>query len=249
MIMRNFERFVKACLAVAYLNSIPLIKRVPYVFASLVAPMLSFIIILYAIGGIPMAIHALIGAVVASVTVVSMGLIRLSALLRLLGFQDTFLVNCVSPIVYVLGLLLSRLFMAMPAMVPVMLVLFLLAHADYLQILYTVLLVLLLLYIMAALSMGLALRLRDPLHADAIYMLLSTVLVYLPPVYYPAVLLPETLRPIVLVIPTALFAQLLRECLHISHVFNYKIYTIATLAHITIATILIKHYTKTLAEE
>lgn len=121
---------------------------------------------------------------------------------------DLFIASPTSPRIYAAGVFLGGL----PFIVPELVVYLLVSSAlGYTQLALVSMAVSLLVILLASLmGVAIALSIKRPGNISAITNPITTILTLFPPVFYPVKILPESLRPLTLAIPTVAGAELAR---------------------------------------
>ena len=123
--------------------------------------------------------------------------------------MDMFIASPVRPPHYVFGYFLSGLvFLAADFLYMLILIIYLNA---WVIVAASLIAVLPLLLISNLIGLSIVMRIKKPTNISAITNPLQMMLIILPPVFYPASVLPETLRYLVLLIPTAAGAEIARQ--------------------------------------
>jgi len=193
--------------------------RQPLVYISIMTIPLSYFLLMTLLEGRKMGLHALLGAAVAfgfNSGVVSLPQVVL--MYRYRRLQEMLLAGPVSPMTYLVGVALSRLFGAAPNLLALLLILVWIGGVAPEGLLAVLFLMLLSWFIGSLLGFVLASLWENPVTVSSAANMLGILLVLLPPVYYPAELLPASLRWPAMVIPTANMAQLMRQAVGLSAV-------------------------------
>ena len=141
--------------------------------------------------------------------------------------MDMFIASPVRPFHYVFGYFLSSLvFLAADFLYMLILIIYLNA---WVIVAASLIAVLPLLIISNLIGLSIVMRIKKPTNISAITSPLQMMLIILPPVFYPASVLPETLRYFVLLIPTAAGAEIARQLSGLSS-WNNLWYPTAVLA-------------------
>ncbi len=141
--------------------------------------------------------------------------------------MDMFIATPVRPFHYVFGYFISSLiFLAVDFLYMLILIIYLNAWAI---VLASLIAVAPLLIISNLVGLSIVMRIKKPTNISAITNPLQMMLIILPPVFYPASVLPETLRYFVLLIPTAAGAEIARQLSGLSSWHNLW-YPVAVLA-------------------
>lgn len=89
------------------------------------------------------------------------------------------------------------------------------------------------------LALSIILRIRNPMNIGAVTNPLQALTTILPPVYYPATILPEPLKTFCLAIPTSTLVDLGRAVTNQAHAYPIEYSVISTILWITVVTILV----------
>lgn len=211
-------RRVRQMLAVAALLTRGSLRQ-PLVYVSIVSIPLSYFLLMTLLEGVKLGLHALLGAAVAfgfNAGVVSLPQIVL--MYRFRRLQEMMLAGPVSPLIYLVGVAVSRLFFMAPGLLALILVLAWIGGMALHQLLVIMLLMLLSWFIGSLLGFVLASMWENPVTVSSAANMAGLLMILLPPVYYPADLLPASLRWLVTIIPTANIAQLMRMVAGLSSV-------------------------------
>lgn len=128
-------------------------------------------------------------------------------------FQDMIVASPVSPLIYAIGIGISELSYTLPVVV-LFLAIIIFLHIFALQNLFAILLVACAAWMMAA-SIGFtaATYMRSIKNAWPISALLSIVLSFAPPIFYPISIIPEPARALVYLLPTTYAGLLLHDAI------------------------------------
>lgn len=206
---------LKFMLVLAWINGyIPLFRVWVWPISSLVTP-LSIVILLTLIGGEMGLRFSLVGGLIWNVASNGISLIGDAAFYRLeLKFQHMLVATRVTPVVYALGLALSALVYSLPG-VCLFAVLLLLIKPAFDSI--SVAVAFFLLWISTAgLGFTISTFFKDMRYTWAVSNILSFLLGVLPPVYYPATLLPEVLVHTSMLVPTSAAGVLIHNAVGIA---------------------------------
>ena len=123
-------------------------------------------------------------------------------------FQDVFVASPVSPTAYMMGLSLSTLIVALPALLLAFVLLGYLLPVSILGILGVLAVSFLTWAGLVIVGFALGASTKNTRRANSLPQIISVLLGFLPPVYYPLSFLPGYLQPVALAIPTTNAAEL-----------------------------------------
>jgi len=159
--------------------------------------------------GAEQALPALVGAVVLSLAFVGMGVAQSVYFNKhWFRFQDVLVASPVSPLSYAFGLALSTLIAASPALALSFVILLLSKPVGLLAFLAVIAVSLLMWLAMVFIGYVIGLTTKNTRRANSIPQVLSFLLGFLPPVYYPLSMLPGFLQPVAMLVPSTHAAQL-----------------------------------------
>jgi ABC-2 type transporter. len=200
--------FTRGVLGVAVLTSRWIIRQPMWIIQSLMI-LLGFAILVYVWGRVEGLGYLLSGWVVATGFAIGVNAVGQEVgYHRIMRVLDLIIASPISPRAYILGATLGTAIFAL-AEIPIVLVMGLLTG-------YLKLLVFSLIVSIAIMPLGVLLGLiivfavKKPMNISAITNPAETLLIFIPPVLYPATIIPEPLRYIALIPPTAAAAQLAR---------------------------------------
>ncbi len=202
-------RHLRMIYGVAYLSS-RWIKRQPAWLLQTILSYIGFAILLYVWGGLEGLRNLIIAMIVGGLWSTGVNIVAQDVgWARVMGLQDMFIASPVRPVHYIVGHFISAMvFPAITALAIIPLIHMLGAWRIALASL-----VLGLPALLTGIMIGLyiVMRVEKPVNISAITNPISWLLVILPPVYYPAWLIPEKLRVVSLLPPTAAAAELARQ--------------------------------------
>lgn len=185
--------------------------RQPMVYATMAALPASYFIILTLLAGAALGQHAILGAMVSyGVTGGVVSLPQTVVSYRTRRLHDMIVASPVRPLAYVIGLALSRLVYVAPPLVVVFVIFTLVSDVAWWRVVLLLPVIALAWFVGSVLGFVVARTSDNPASVSAIANMIGYLLVLLPPVYYPLALLPAWLQDVVLIVPTANIAQLLR---------------------------------------
>lgn len=215
--LNSIKRFFRAFFIIAWFNGYLNLKRSPFSIANFVLTPLSILFFIYIFGGANAATYGLVGGVVAVTVSSSIVLETDAAFTRIvLKIQDMFVSSPVHPAAYVGGLALSEVTTGVAGII-----LFggLLGyyHAITIDGFLVILATVVLLWVcISALGFLLSTFARDVRDLWVYSPILTMLLSFLPPVYYPLEIVPSYLRPVAYLAPTTFAAQAIRGAAHIT---------------------------------
>ena len=189
-------------------DSLPILRDPMILF---ILSLISFlpVFFLFLFSGGQAALPALVGAVVLSLAFVGMGVAQSVYFNKhWFRFQDILVASPVSPLSYALGLALSTLIAASPALVLSFGILLLSKPIGPLAFLLVIAVSLLMWLAMVFVGYVIGLTTKNTRRANSIPQVLGFLLGFLPPVYYPVSLLPGFLQPVAMLVPSTHAAQL-----------------------------------------
>ena len=178
---------------------------------SLISFLPVFFLFLFSPGG-GAAMAALVGAIV--LTLAFIGLFAAQSVYfykHWFRFQDMFVASPVSPIAYTLGLSLSTLFSSSPSVLLALAILVWYQPVGLMPILATLAVSTLLWLSMVFAGFAIGASTKNTRRANSLPQILGFVIGFLPPVYYPLSLLPASVQPFALAIPSTHAAQLAKH--------------------------------------
>jgi ABC-2 type transport system permease protein len=181
----------------------------------------AFGLILWAWGGIEAVKSVVIGWIVAGAWGAGInGVGQEVGWSRVQGTLQMFIASPLTPRAYFLGVLLGSTIFVIPVELAIV---SLLAYAMGAPSLVLAALVagLLLTPISTLLGLSIAMRIKRPTNISAITNPVTSVLILLPPVFYPALALPEPLRLLAIAVPTGAAAELSRAMAGYYNAFSY----------------------------
>jgi len=201
-ILRDLIEKVKLMAVLAWINGyIPLFRIWIWPISSLVTP-LSIVVLLTMFGGEVGLRLSLAGGLIWSIASNGIGLIGDAAFYRLeLKFQHMLVASRVTPVVYALGLALSILVYSLPGVI--LFICLLLYAASVLDPLSLIVALFLLWISTAGLGFTISTLFKDMRYTWAVSNILSFLLGIVPPVYYPATLLPDPFVHVAMMVPTS----------------------------------------------
>ncbi|AEM38420.1 ABC-2 type transporter [Pyrolobus fumarii 1A] len=211
----SLRETLRKVLGVAVLES-RWVLRQPMWIVQEVFTVVAFMVILYAWGGVGAVRHTLIAFMVASGLSLGLNVVGQEVgWKRITGMIDMLVASPVTPRAYIIGALLGHLIFA-PAPLAVMIVVAVLLNALH-YLLAGFAAMLLLTPTSTALGLAIAMRIEKPTNIAAITNPISFALMMLPPVFYPAAVIPEPFRLLVVtLVPTGAAAEFARSLVGLS---------------------------------
>ncbi len=186
------------------------IVRQPIWLVQSVAITIGFFALLYAWGGKAGVSNFMIGAVIAGMWGVGINLVGQDiGWYRLMKIYDMFVVTELTPVHFILGVFLSSMVFeaaTLAAYLPIAL-----AFEAVRQLVTALLVGVIELTLATFLGLVIAMRVSAATNVSSVTNTLSSILQVLPPVFYPAYLLPGVAKYAVMSIPTAAAAELARQ--------------------------------------
>ncbi len=171
---------------------------------------IGFFALLYAWGGRAGVSNCVVGAVIAGMWGVGINLVGQDiGWYRLMKLYDMFVATELTPMHFILGFLLSSMIFEVTALTTYLPIA--LAFGAVRQLITALAVGVVELMIATFLGLVVAMRVSAATNVSSVTNTLSSVLQVLPPVYYPAYLLPGAVKYAVMVVPTAAAAELVRQ--------------------------------------
>ncbi len=200
---------LKRVCGIAYLASRWIVRQ-PIWLVQSVAVTLGFFALLYAWGGRAGVSNFVIGAVVAGMWGVGINIVGQDiGWYRLMRLYDMFVATELTPTQFILGMFLSSIVfeaVTLTAYLPIALV-----FGAVRQLAASLAVGVVELTLAIFLGLVVAMRVSAATNVSSVTNTLSSVLQVLPPVFYPAHLLPGTVKYAVMAVPTAAAAELARQ--------------------------------------
>ena len=194
---------------IAYLSSRWIIRQPVWLIQSTLS-LIGFAVLLYAWGGLEGLKHIIIAWIIGGLWGTGVNIVGQEVgWHRMMYLHDMFIASPVKPVHYLIGVF------TMSLTFPVIELLVMIPLAYMLNA-WNILFISLLMglpVLLASIMLGLiiVMRVEKPINISAITNPISWLLVVLPPVYYPAWILPEQARIIALAIPTSAAAEIARQ--------------------------------------
>ncbi len=186
------------------------IVRQPIWLVQSVAITVGFFVLLYVWGGRAGVSNFVVGAVIAGMWGVGINLVGQDiGWYRLMKLYDMFVVTEMRPVHFILGVFLSSMIFeasTLAAYLPIAL-----AFGAVRELVAALLVGVAELTLATFLGLVVAMRVSAATNVSSVTNTLSSILQVLPPVFYPAYLLPGVIKYAVMVVPTAAAAELARQ--------------------------------------
>jgi ABC-2 type transport system permease protein len=198
-----------ASLRICYFNGIIPLWRSPLLIAAVFLTPFSFLFFLFVIAPHALFPYGVVGGVLFTALFTGNGMLNDCAYLRLeRQLQQVFVASPVSPLAYILGMALSELAFALPAMVLFLAILFLIQPIGALAALGIVGLLLLTWLMATSLGFFISTLFSQLREIWPIGTLVFSILSVIPPVFYPATEIPADWRWVAFFAPSTFAAQL-----------------------------------------
>jgi ABC-2 type transport system permease protein len=198
-----------AALRICYFNGIIPLWRSPLLIAAVFLTPFSFLFFLFVIAPHALFPYGVVGGVLFTALFTGNGMLNDCAYLRLeRQLQQVFVASPVSPLAYILGMALSELAFALPAMVLFVGILFLVQPIGALAGVGLVGLLLLTWLMATSLGFFISTLFSQLREIWPIGTLVFSILSILPPIFYPATEIPEGWRWVAFLAPSTFAAQL-----------------------------------------
>ncbi|PSO04435.1 hypothetical protein B9Q12_02435 [Candidatus Marsarchaeota G2 archaeon ECH_B_SAG-G06] len=187
------------------------VKRSPFSIANFVLTPLSILFFIYIFGGARAATYGLIGGVL-SVTVSSSIIVETDAAFAriVLRIQDMFVASPVAPAEYAVGLALSELMNGIVGIALFLILLVRQAHTSAFGLSMVLASLFLVWACVTSLGFLISSFARDVRDLWVYSPIITILLSFVPPVYYPISVLPSFVRPLAFLSPTTYAAQVMR---------------------------------------
>ena len=198
-----------AAFRICYFNGIIPLWRSPLLMAAVFLTPFSFLFFLFVIAPHALFPYGVVGGVLFTALFTGNGMLNDCAYLRLeRQLQQVFVASPVSPLAYILGMALSELAFALPAMTLFLVILFLIQPIGVLAALGIVGLLLLTWLMATSLGFFISTLFSQLREIWPIGTLVFSLLSIIPPVFYPATEIPAPWRWVAFVAPSTFAAQL-----------------------------------------
>lgn len=205
----NISICIRQIFGIAYLTS-RWIKRQPTWLLQSVLSYIGFAILLYAWGGITGLKNLIIAMLISGFWSVGVNIVGQEiGWARISGTQDMFIASPIKPLHFVIGIFIMSLIFPLIDLIALIPIVYILNAWNIMILALVIGLPVLLIGIM--LGLIIVMRIRTPVNVSAITNPISWLLTILPPVYYPAWIIPEPARYIALTIPTSASAEIVRQ--------------------------------------
>jgi ABC-2 type transport system permease protein len=209
---------IRTTLIISWFYGILQIKRSPFSVLTFLLTPLSLVFFIYILGGERALNYGIIGALISSIVSSSIIVETDATFLRIITkIQDIFVSSPVSPISYAAGLALSDLIPGLPGVVFFLTFLALINKLQILQFLAIFYAISLTWANISALGFFISTFARDPRDIWVYAPILTVVLGFISPVYYPITFLPNWAFYASLLSPTTYPAEIIRIVLNLSN--------------------------------
>jgi len=159
---------------------------------------------------------------------------------RVSGEYERRIVSPLSPLEYILGLTIGYVVVFNLSNLAVVLGITLYMGMNIAYVLVLLGLSILALFTGLFLSLSIILRIKNPMNISAVTNPLNTLTIFLPPVYYPATVLPEPLKTLCITVPTAAMVDLGRALGGLPHAYPVELSIAVVSAWLMIAGVFTK---------
>ena len=205
-------RQLRASLAFAWLNGIVAAKRNPlWVISYIIAP-ISFLVLIRVFARASMMGYALVGGMLMTIVSNGIGLMGDTVFYKnTIKLQDMMVASPLNPLAYLTGFILSGLFFATPGLTIFWLLMIYYGLLTITNFIPLTLISLATLIPMAGIGFITAGLVKEERFVWPLSGILTFLLTVLPPVYYPATLLPHKIAIIAMTLPTSAGAALFHK--------------------------------------
>mgnify|MGYP000082396449 CR=1 FL=1 len=194
---------------IAYLASRWIFRQPAWLVQS-VLTVVGFAILLYAWGGLEGLKNIIVAWIIGGLWSTGVNIVAQEVgWHRVSRLQDMLIASPIRPIHYLMGSFTSSLLFPMAGLASMIPLAFILNAWNIVLLSLITGIVVLLISIMIGLAI--VMRVERPVNVSAITNPIAWLLVIIPPVYYPAWILPEPLRYISLIVPTSASAEIVRQ--------------------------------------
>ena len=202
-------RCLRIIYGVAYLDS-RWIKRQPTWLLQSILSYIGFAVLLYAWGGVEGLRNLVLAMIISGLWSTGVNIVSQSVgWYRVSHVQDMFIASPVKPIHYIIGFFASAMIFPVTTILSILPIVYILNAWNMVLLSLAIGLLVLLSGIMIGLYI--VMSVEKPVNVSAITNPVSWLLVILPPVYYPASIIPEQLRLIALIPPTSAASEIIRQ--------------------------------------
>ncbi len=209
-----------------------------YVATYMITP-LSVLFLIYVISRGELLPYAILGGLLSVITMNSLSLVADVTFLRLeLKLQDLLVSTFVKPLDYLMGHILSNLIFSIPGILVYILLGILYGMFDFIRILWLIFTVIPLLISSSALAFFISTFIPHVRHSWGVASFLSIIFTIIPPLYYPANLIPTTFLYPLMISPStsaALVLQSTFELYKTDIITNYAILILETVLYLLLA--------------
>jgi ABC-2 type transport system permease protein len=225
---------IRTAFSLAWFNGWLVVRRSPFSAVGLVLTPLSVLFFIYLFGGARAVTFGIVGGLISSLVSASIVVETDAAFIRImLKMQDMFVASPVSPIAYVAGIALGDMTTGFPGVVLFAALLFYYNGPTLYLGLVTLYALGLTWASIAALGFLISTFARDPRDLWVYSPVITVLLAFLAPVYYPINILPEIIRPLAYAAPSTYAAEMIRDAIGLSN-SNIVLFAVGLLAYSTI---------------
>lgn len=204
------KKLIRNILILAWFNSVPIFRE-PFTLMLLIIISGLPVIFAYVFAGPNLLPYTLIGGMISSIAfiglVISQDVWNYKHWMKL---QDMFVASPVTQLEYSTGLALSAFIISIPGFIFFLLLLIFSRSVNVLSLFLGFVAILLLWSATSSMGFFLGTYIKNPRYLGPFSNLVSLILTFIPPVYYPPELLPHPFRELSMLIPTTLAANILR---------------------------------------
>ena len=218
---------LRKVLGIAYLTSRWVIRQPSWLIQSALSTV-GFAILLYAWGGIEGLRNIIVAWVIGGLWSIGVNIVAQEVgWHRMMYLHEMLIASPIRPVHYLVGTFIMSLIFPVVGLVTIAPIAYLLSAWGLMC--WSLIMGLPVLLTGIMLGLAIVMRVERPVNISAITNPISWLLVILPPVYYPAWILPEPLRYVALAIPTSASAEIVRQLagLGVSIDITYPIAVIA----------------------
>lgn len=209
-----------------------------YVATYMITP-LSVLFLIYVISKGTLLPYAILGGLLSIITMNSLSLVADVTFLRLeLKLQDLLVSTHVKPLDYLMGHILSNIIFSLPGIAVYVLLGIFYGMFNFIRVLWLILTLIPLLISSSALAFFISTFIPHVRHSWGVASFLSIIFTIIPPLYYPANLIPEAfLYPLMISpsTPASLVLQTAFELYKTDIITNYIILIIGTIIYLSLA--------------
>jgi len=211
LLIKRIYYGIRTAIIISWFNGILSILRSPLSALTFFITPLSLVFFIYIFGGKSALGYGLIGGLISSMVSSSIIVETDASFIRIvLKIQDMFVASPVSPISYAAGLALSDLIPGLPGVVFFIAFLAIYNNLNAMQIFLIILSLVITWANISSLGFFISTFARDPRDLWVYAPILSVILGFISPVYYPLSFLPEWARVIAFLSPTTYTGEIIR---------------------------------------